>query len=81
VNIGRGATALMALIGTLWIWVAGVVLSECIGRTNWSPLSGMTLIGVTILIFVTSGLGDRAVVARRSSWAPRCASRWRRPPT
>jgi putative OPT family oligopeptide transporter len=42
--------------------VAGVVLSECIGRTNWSPLSGMTLIGVTILILVTSGLGDRAAI-------------------
>jgi len=59
-GIGRGA--LMALLGVLWIWVAGVVLSECIGRTNWSPLSGMTLIGITILIFVSSGLGDRATV-------------------
>jgi len=28
----------MAVIGTLWIWIAGVILSECIGRTNWSPL-------------------------------------------
>ncbi len=53
---------LMALLGTLWIWVAGVILSECIGRTNWSPLSGMTLIGVTMLIFVASGLGDRSTV-------------------
>jgi putative OPT family oligopeptide transporter len=52
----------MAVLGTLWIWVAGVVLSECIGRTQWSPLSGMTLIGVTILIFVGSGLGDRSTV-------------------
>ena len=33
---------LMAVLGTLWIWIAGVILSECIGRTNWSPLSGMT---------------------------------------
>jgi putative OPT family oligopeptide transporter len=33
-------------------------LSEAIGRTNWSPLSGMTLIAVTILIFISSGLGD-----------------------
>ena len=48
----------MAVLGTLWIWVAGVILSECVGRTNWSPLSGMTLIGVTILIFVASGLSD-----------------------
>ena len=53
---------LMAVLGTLWIWVAGVILSECIGRTNWSPLSGMTLIGVTILIFVASGLDDQSTV-------------------
>ena len=40
----------MSLLGTLWIWIAGVIVAECIGRTNWSPLSGMTLIAVTILI-------------------------------
>jgi len=57
-GIVRGA--LMALMGTLWIWVAGVILSECIGRTNWSPMSGMTLIAVTVLIIIASGLGDRA---------------------
>ena len=32
--------ASMAILGTLWIWVAGVIVSECVGRTNWSPLSG-----------------------------------------
>ena len=56
---------LMALLGTLWIWIAGVILSECIGRTNWSPLSGMTLIAVTILILIASvnnGLGDRSSI-------------------
>jgi putative OPT family oligopeptide transporter len=53
---------LMALLGTLWIWMAGVILSECIGRTNWSPLSGMTLIAITILIFISSGLGGSAAI-------------------
>ncbi|UCF41417.1 MAG: OPT/YSL family transporter [Gemmatimonadota bacterium] len=52
----------MALLGTVWIWVAGVVLSECIGRTNWSPLSGMTLIAVTILIVISAGMGDSASI-------------------
>jgi putative OPT family oligopeptide transporter len=47
----------MAVMGTLWIWMSGIILSEAIGRTNWSPLSGMTLIGVTLLILMTSGLG------------------------
>lgn len=60
VSVGRGI--LMAVLGTLWIWVAGVVLSECIGRTNWSPLSGMTLIGITILIFAASGMSSRGTV-------------------
>ena len=56
-GIGRGIT--MAVLGTAWIWIAGVILSECIGRTNWSPLSGMTLIAVTLLIIITNGL-DRS---------------------
>ena len=53
---------LMALLGTVWIWIAGVILSECMGRTNWSPMSGMTLIAVTILIVISSGLGDKAAI-------------------
>ena len=59
-TLGRGL--LMAVLGTLWIWMSGVILSECIGRTNWSPLSGMTLIGITILLFVASGLSDASTV-------------------
>ncbi len=61
-EMGLGRGALMAGLGTLWIWVAGVVLSECIGRTNWSPLSGMTLIGITILIFAASGMSNQATI-------------------
>lgn len=53
---------IMALVGTLWIWMAGVILSECIGRTNWSPMSGMTLIGVTILVLITRDLGAKGAI-------------------
>lgn len=49
----------MAGLGTLWVWVAGIIVSECVGRTNWSPLSGMTLIAVTILILVALGGLDK----------------------
>jgi len=61
-EIGLVRGGAMALVGTLWIWIAGVILSECIGRTNWSPLSGMTLIGVTILLFVAQGVPDSAAI-------------------
>ncbi len=53
---------IMAVVGTLWIWMAGVILSECIGRTNWSPMSGMTLIGVTILVLIVRDLGSGAAI-------------------
>ena len=60
-TMGLGGGIAMALLGTLWIWMAGIILSEAIGRTNWSPLSGMTLVGITLLIVVTQAIGlDRA---------------------
>lgn len=57
---------LMAVLGVLWIWVAGVIVAECIGRTNWSPLSGMTLIAVTLLIFSVKGSADTLTTIRVS---------------
>ena len=55
--------ALMAVLGTVWVWVAGVIVSECLGRTNWSPLSGMTLIAVTILLVIArAGMSSPAAV-------------------
>ena len=60
-ELWRAAT--MAVLGTLWVWVAGVIVSECLGRTNWSPLSGMTLIAVTILLVIArAGMRSPAAV-------------------
>ncbi len=58
-----GRAILMAVLGTLWVWVAGVIVAECVGRTNWSPLSGMTLIAVTIVVLIAkSGMSNPAAV-------------------
>jgi putative OPT family oligopeptide transporter len=74
-QMGLMRGALVAVFGTLWIWVAGVILSEAIGRTNWSPLSGMTLIAVTILVVITSGLGDsEAIIASVIVGAAACCA-------
>ncbi len=51
-ELSLARAAAMGLLGTGWVWVAGVIVSECVGRTNWNPLSGMTLIAVTILILI-----------------------------
>ncbi len=72
-GIVRGV--IMALVGTLWIWMAGVILSECIGRTNWSPMSGMTLIGVTILVLIVRDLGSKgAIISSVMVGAAMCCS-------
>ncbi|GAB4125076.1 MAG: oligopeptide transporter, OPT family [Wenzhouxiangellaceae bacterium] len=66
---------IMAAAGTAWIWIAGVILSEAIGRTNWSPLSGMTLIAVTILIFITRGMDEnQAIIAAIMVGAATCVA-------
>ena len=67
----------MALLGTLWIWMAGIILSEAIGRTNWSPLSGMTLVGITLLIIVTQAFGmerSESIVAAIMVGAAMCVA-------
>jgi putative OPT family oligopeptide transporter len=56
-SMSLGTAILMTVLGTLWIWIAGVIVAECVGRTNWSPLSGMTLIAVTILIVIAINMG------------------------
>ncbi len=69
---------MMAVLGTLWIWMAGIILSEAIGRTNWSPLSGMTLIAVTLLIMITQTFGgmsdSQAIVAAVTVGAATCVA-------
>ncbi len=65
-EISLGRAALVAALGVGWIWVAGVIVAECVGRTNWSPLSGMTLIAVTLLIVCLNGATDSITTIRVS---------------
>ena len=67
----------LALLGTLWIWMAGIILSEAIGRTNWSPLSGMTLVGITLLIVLTRAFGmerEDSIIAALMVGAAMCVA-------
>ena len=77
-QVGLGRALMMAVLGTLWIWMAGIILSEAIGRTNWSPLSGMTLIAVTLLIIITQSFGGMdtgpAIIAAITVGAATCVA-------
>ena len=48
-----------ALVATVWIGLAGLIIAQATGMTDWSPISGMTLIAVVLLLALT----DNAVGA------------------
>jgi putative OPT family oligopeptide transporter len=52
----------IAFLGTIWIVISCIILSEAVGRTNWSPLSGMTLIGVTLVIILMSSYDTKTSI-------------------
>ena len=49
--------ALIALVGTLWIWLAGIIIAQCTGMTDWSPVSGIALLTVVLVMFL-AGTGN-----------------------
>ena len=50
---------LIAIVGTVWLALAGLVVSQATGMTDISPMSGMALIGVPLLFFLTAALYRR----------------------
>jgi uncharacterized oligopeptide transporter (OPT) family protein len=48
--------AIIAVVGALWIWFAGIIIAQCTGMTDWSPISGMALLTV-VLVMLLSGPG------------------------
>lgn len=47
---------IIALVGAAWIWFAGIIIAQCAGMTDWSPISGMALLTV-VLVLLLSGSG------------------------
>lgn len=54
--------ALIAVVGFLWLILAGLVVAQATGVTDISPLSGMSLIGVTLMYFLSGGDSVVAVI-------------------
>ncbi|MBW7875270.1 MAG: OPT/YSL family transporter [Candidatus Cloacimonetes bacterium] len=44
----------IALAGLIWMILAGMIVAQCTGTTDTSPLSGLSLIAVTLVLFMSS---------------------------
>ncbi len=54
-DVGVGRALLIALVGTFWLALAGLIVAQATGMTDISPISGMSLIGVTLMFFLSGG--------------------------
>ncbi len=48
--------AIIAFVGALWMWLAGIIIAQCTGMTDWSPVSGLALLTV-VLVMLLAGTG------------------------
>jgi len=53
-DVTTGQAIAMSVVGTLWLAVAGLIVAQATGMTDISPLSGMSLIAVTLIFFISS---------------------------
>ncbi|REJ70713.1 MAG: peptide transporter [Planctomycetota bacterium] len=68
-NFVRGL--LLSLIGGLWIWFAGIIIAQCTGMTDWSPISGIALLTVVVVLLLG---GKQNVVGAVMIGAALCVS-------
>ncbi|MBE9562566.1 MAG: OPT/YSL family transporter [Proteobacteria bacterium] len=54
-GVSIGQAILVAILGSLWLGLAGLIVAQCTGLTDISPVSGIALISVTIMMFALNG--------------------------
>jgi uncharacterized oligopeptide transporter (OPT) family protein len=67
----HASAAIIAIVGALWIWFAGIIIAQCTGMTDWSPISGMALLTVVLVLFLA---GSGAVIGAVMIGAALCVA-------
>jgi uncharacterized oligopeptide transporter (OPT) family protein len=62
---------IVVLVATAWIWFAGIIIAQCAGMTDWSPISGLALLTVVLVMFLA---GKDDVVAAVMLGAALCVA-------
>lgn len=52
----------VAIVGSLWLWFSGIIIAQATGMTDWTPLSGLALLAVVVLLYLTGKSVVPAVV-------------------
>ena len=65
------ARSIVVLVAAGWIWFAGIIIAQCAGMTDWSPISGLALLTVVLIMFLS---GKQDVVAAVMIGAALCVA-------
>ena len=67
---------IVALIGAVWIWFGGIIIAQCTGMTDWSPISGMALLTVVLIMLLvgTSQVAGAVLIGAAMCVAISCAA-------
>lgn len=72
-NVSWGTAIIVSIVGGIWLWVAGLVVAQTTGRTDWSPLSGLALIAIAIMMGIM-GTEDQFIVPAVTVGAAICVA-------
>ncbi len=61
-DVSAFRAVIVAVVGTAWLALAGLIVAQATGMTDISPISGMSLIGVTLMYFLSGGSVVPAIV-------------------
>jgi len=68
-----GKALLCTAVGGAWLWLAGLVVAQTTGRTDWSPLSGLALIAITLMMAIL-GTGEEMLIPAITIGAAICVA-------
>ncbi len=72
-HVSWGTAALVTGVGGVWMWLAGLVVAQTTGRTDWSPLSGLALLAIALIMGIL-GIGEEFVVPAVTIGAAICVA-------
>ena len=72
-DVGWGSALVVTVAGALWMALASLVVAQTTGRTDWSPLSGLALIAIAILMGIL-GTEERFIVPAVTIGAAVCVA-------
>lgn len=52
-KVSPSTAIIISIVGTIWLALAGLIVAECTGATDISPLSGLALIAITLMLVLT----------------------------